>query len=66
VPSLKDPTLPQVPIIRHADVRRMLLAQKAWVEGALALALYCARLVDDLAPAESDGRARHARCCWSC
>ena len=46
-PSGKDPTLPQVPIIQHADVKRMLLAQKAYVEGALALALYCARLVDE-------------------
>jgi len=42
----KDPALPQVPIIEHADVKRMLLAQKSYVEGALALALYCARLVD--------------------
>ena len=31
----------------HADVRRMLRARKAYVEGALALGLYCARLVDD-------------------
>lgn len=38
---------PPVPIIRHADVRRMLLAQKAYAEGGLALGLYCARLVDD-------------------
>jgi butyryl-CoA dehydrogenase len=44
----KDPTQPQVPIIRHADVKRMLLAQKSWCEGALALELYCARLVDEL------------------
>jgi hypothetical protein len=36
-----------VPIIRHPDVRRMLLAQKSYVEGALALNLYCARLLDD-------------------
>ena len=43
----KHPEAPQVPIIGHADVRRMLLAQKAYVEGALALNLYCARLVDD-------------------
>ncbi|MDX1872291.1 acyl-CoA dehydrogenase [Mycolicibacterium sp. 120266] len=43
---VKDPSSPQVPIIAHADVRRMLLAQKAYVEGALGLALYCARLVD--------------------
>lgn len=35
-----------VPIIEHPDVRRMLLQQKAYVEGALALCLYCARLVD--------------------
>jgi alkylation response protein AidB-like acyl-CoA dehydrogenase len=38
---------PQVPIIEHADVRRMLLAQKSYVEGALALNLYCGRLVDE-------------------
>ena len=28
-PALKDPSAPQVPIIEHADVRRMLLAQKS-------------------------------------
>jgi butyryl-CoA dehydrogenase len=43
----KDAAAPQVPIIEHADVKRMLLAQKAYSEGALALALYCARLVDE-------------------
>ena len=43
----KDATQPQVRIIEHADVKRMLLAQKAYCEGALALALYCARLVDE-------------------
>ncbi|MFL0578779.1 acyl-CoA dehydrogenase [Dietzia sp. 179-F 9C3 NHS] len=41
------PDEPQVPLTGHADVRRMLLAQKSYVEGALALGLYCARLVDD-------------------
>lgn len=44
--GVKDPSTPQVPIIEHADVKRMLLAQKAYVEGGLALALYCAKLVD--------------------
>ncbi|MFQ6326924.1 acyl-CoA dehydrogenase [Nocardia sp. CWNU-33] len=44
--TAKDPATPQVPIIEHADVRRMLLAQKSYVEGALALLLYCNRLVD--------------------
>jgi alkylation response protein AidB-like acyl-CoA dehydrogenase len=43
----KDATAKQVRIIEHPDVRRMLLAQKAYVEGALALALYCSRLVDE-------------------
>jgi acyl-coenzyme A thioesterase PaaI-like protein len=36
-----------VRIIEHADVKRMLLAQKAYGEGALALMLHCARLVDE-------------------
>ncbi|WBY01999.1 acyl-CoA dehydrogenase [Ramlibacter tataouinensis] len=46
-PGGKDPAQPQVRIIEHADVKRMLLAQKAYAEGALALMLYCARLVDE-------------------
>ncbi|MCP3011903.1 acyl-CoA dehydrogenase [Nocardiopsis dassonvillei] len=53
----KDPGRPQVPIVEHTDVRRMLLAQKSYVEGALALVLYCARLVDETASA-GDGEAR--------
>jgi len=44
----KDPASPPIPIIEHADVRRMLLAQKAAAEGSLALVLYAARLVDEL------------------
>lgn len=43
----KDASQPQIRIIEHADVKRMLLAQKAYCEGALALELYCARLVDE-------------------
>jgi len=43
----KDASQPQVRIIEHTDIKRMLLAQKAYGEGALALDLYCARLVDD-------------------
>ena len=46
-PAGKDPAQPQVRIIEHADVKRMLLAQKSYAEGALALELYCARLVDE-------------------
>ncbi|QKT06564.1 acyl-CoA dehydrogenase [Gordonia sp. X0973] len=47
-----------VPIIEHADVKRMLLAQKAYVEGALALGLYCSRLVDVEATSDGDERDR--------
>ncbi|MDF3936473.1 acyl-CoA dehydrogenase [Pseudomonas citronellolis] len=43
----KDPTSAQVSIIEHTDVKRMLLTQKAYVEGAFDLGLYAARLVDD-------------------
>jgi butyryl-CoA dehydrogenase len=53
----KDPSQLQVPIIEHADVKRMLLAQKAYAEGGTALALYAARLLDDQAtgsPAEAE------------
>jgi alkylation response protein AidB-like acyl-CoA dehydrogenase len=46
-PEGKDPSRPQSRIIEHADVKRMLLAQKSYAEGALALELYCARLVDE-------------------
>ncbi len=47
LPDGKDPTSGQVSIIQHADVRRMLLTQKAYVEGAFDLGLYAARLFDD-------------------
>jgi len=42
----KDPNLPPVVIIEHADVKRMLLFQRAVVEGALALILQCSKFVD--------------------
>ena len=45
----KDPRSPMVALVEHPDVRRMLLAQKAYVEGGLALVLWCARLVDEQA-----------------
>jgi butyryl-CoA dehydrogenase len=47
LPDNKDPLSPPVPIIQHGDVRRMLLQQKTYVEGALALGLYAAYLVDE-------------------
>ncbi len=44
----------EIPIIAHPDVRRMLLAQKSYVEGALALGLYCGRLIDETLSAPTD------------
>ena len=52
----KDATQPQVRIIEHADVKRMLLAQKSYCEGALAMELYCARLVDEELTGEAGSR----------
>jgi len=46
----KDPAAPPVAIIKHPDVRRMLLAAKAYVEGGLALVLYAAKLLDEPSP----------------
>lgn len=60
-PESKDPAKPQVPIIEHTDVRRMLLTAKSFVEGGLALTLYCARLLDEQSTAPTDeerGRAQ--------
>ncbi len=48
----KDASSPQVRLIEHADIKRMLLAQKSICEGALALQLYCARLVDEVRTGE--------------
>lgn len=47
LPDNKDPTNKMVPIIQHADVKRMLLAQKSYAEGGLALCLFASRLVDE-------------------
>ena len=44
----------EIPIISHPDVRRMLLAQKSYAEGALALGLYCSRLIDETLSAPTD------------
>lgn len=59
--TTRDPNAPQVPIIEHADVRRMLLRQKAIVEGGLSLVASTARYADlseHAASEEERGRAR--------
>ncbi len=56
----RDFLVPQIPIIEHPDVKRMLLAQKSYVEGALALGLYCGRLIDIQNTAESPDELENA------
>ncbi len=45
-PEQKDPASKPVPLIEHADVKRMLLQQKCYSEGAFALAVYAGTRVD--------------------
>jgi len=59
--AARDPTRPQVPIVEHADVRRMLLRQKAIVEGGMALVLAAARYADLAEHAEEEGARRRAQ-----
>lgn len=59
--SNRDPDSPPVPIVQHADVRRMLLAQKAYSEAGLALCLYGRRLLDDLATHPDETSRKEAK-----
>ena len=56
----RDPKSPQVPIIEHADVRRMLLRQKAIAWGSLALLAHTARLTDLSEHAETEAERQRA------
>lgn len=58
--SNKDPESPMVMISEHADVKRMLMTQKAFVEGAHALILYSARLLDEQKLAETEQEKNRA------
>lgn len=60
LPSCKDPLSAPVNIIEHADVRRMLLAQKAYAEGAYALCLLGTQLMDDERTAATEKERQHA------
>ena len=55
----KDPTLPQIPIIEHADVKRMLLFQKAIVEGSLSLIMQCSKYVDMIKVLPDDKKEKY-------
>ncbi|MGJ6123278.1 acyl-CoA dehydrogenase [Mycolicibacterium sp. Y3] len=54
----KDAAVRPVALIEHADVKRMLLAQKSYVEGGLALGLYCSNLVDEARTGADGDRER--------
>jgi len=60
LPDNKDPATAAVPIIGHSDVKRMLLTQKAYVEGAFDLGLYAARLFDETQSGETETQRQHA------
>ena len=60
LPDSKSPDGAPVSIIQHADVKRMLLTQKAYVEGSFDLGLYAARLFDDTQTGESEDVCKHA------
>ncbi|MDB4806878.1 acyl-CoA dehydrogenase, partial [Pseudomonadales bacterium] len=42
----KNPELPQVMISEHADIKRMLMTQKAFIEGAQMLMYYSSQIID--------------------
>ncbi len=54
----KDPTLPPVPIVEHPDVKRMLLFQKAVVEGALSMILQCCEYADKARVLDGEDKER--------
>jgi butyryl-CoA dehydrogenase len=56
----KDPAMPQTPIISHPDVKRMLLFQKAVVEGSLSLLLQCSMYADLEKTQEGYAKEHHA------
>lgn len=56
----KDPSTPQIPIIGHADIRRMLLFQRAVAEGSLSLLCQCSKYADLKTAATGEEQARAA------
>ena len=46
VTGIKNPDGPADPLIVHPDIRRMLMDQKSFVEGARALSYWCSNLID--------------------
>lgn len=57
----RDQNTSMIPIIEHTDVKRMLIQQKSYAEGALALGLYCAHLIDGQRIAEESDQTEKAQ-----
>jgi butyryl-CoA dehydrogenase len=55
----KNPELPQTAIINHADVKRMLLFQKTFIDGALCLELQCSYFADMERVTEGDEKEKY-------
>ena len=55
----KDPLKPQIPIIEHADVKRLLLFQKAIVEGSLSLVFEATTALDNYHTLEGEEKERN-------
>ena len=56
--AVKDPTMPPVPIIEHPDVKRMLLFQRAIVEGSLSLIFQCCEYSDMIRVSDGEEKER--------
>ena len=55
----KDPTQPQIPIIEHSDVKRMLLFQRSIIEGSLSLLFQCNKYCDLETVTEGEEREKY-------
>ena len=55
----RDPEAPQVPLIRHPDVRRMLIKMKSYVEGMRSLTYYTAFCIDKTLCADTEEEKAH-------
>ncbi len=58
--SAKDPLAPPIPIIEHADVKRMLLFQRAVIEGSLSLILQCSKYSDMTKVTDGEEKERYS------
>ncbi len=57
--TMKDPSTDQIPIIDHADVKRMLLFQRSVVDGSLGLILQCCHYADMMKISEGKTREKY-------